>query len=81
MPRQAVDIAVESNADLWVFFGDVDASTLQQHVRFERIDTTQGAQAAFQDYAARIEAAIRNRPGSWHAWGDVDLYFVPGDGH
>jgi lauroyl/myristoyl acyltransferase len=75
MPRQAIDIAVETGAPLWMFFGDIDAASLTQRIRFERIDTTGGAQAAFQDYAERVEAAIRNRPGSWHAWGDVELYF------
>jgi predicted LPLAT superfamily acyltransferase len=34
------------------------------------------ALAAFEDYVARLEQVIRERPGSWHAWGDVDLYFV-----
>lgn len=75
MPRQAIDIAIETEAELWMFFGDVDATTLTQQIRFERIHTADGAQAAFQDYAARVESAIRARPGSWHAWGDVDLYF------
>jgi drug/metabolite transporter (DMT)-like permease len=75
MPRQAIDIAIETGAELWMFFGDVDAATLTQRIRFERIDTSLGADAAFQDYAHRVESAIRARPGSWHAWGDVDLYF------
>ncbi len=75
MPRQVIDIAVETNATLWMVFGDVNAETLTQHVRFEPIDTSKGAQAAFGEYAAKLEAAIRQRPGSWHAWGDVDLYF------
>ncbi len=75
MPRQAIDIAVDSGAELWMVFGDVDANTLQQQVRFEAIDTSSGAQHAFEQYAARLERVIRERPGSWHAWGDVDLYF------
>jgi drug/metabolite transporter (DMT)-like permease len=75
MPRQAIDIAVETGAELWMFFGDVNAETLQQEIRFESIETSRGAQAAFEDYASRVERAIRERPGSWHAWGDVELYF------
>jgi lauroyl/myristoyl acyltransferase len=75
MPRQANDIAVESGASLWMVFGDVDAESLKQHIRFESIDTSRGAQLAFEEYAARLERVIRQRPGSWHAWGDVDLYF------
>jgi drug/metabolite transporter (DMT)-like permease/lauroyl/myristoyl acyltransferase len=76
MPRQAIDLAVETGAELWLFFGDVDAVTLKQHIRFERIDTSDGAQVAFETYVSRIERAIRSKPGSWHAWGDIDLYFV-----
>jgi drug/metabolite transporter (DMT)-like permease len=76
MPRQVIDIAVESGARLWMVFGDVDANTLKQRLRFESIDTSYGAQPAFEDYVARLERVIRERPGSWHAWGDVDLYFV-----
>jgi lauroyl/myristoyl acyltransferase len=76
MPRQVIDIAVESGARLWMVFGDVDANTLRQRLRFESIDTSCGAQSAFEDYVARLESVIRERPGSWHAWGDVDLYFA-----
>jgi drug/metabolite transporter (DMT)-like permease/lauroyl/myristoyl acyltransferase len=76
MPRQAIDIAIETGTELWLFFGDVDPETLKQHIRFERIDTSQGAPAAFADYVSRIEQAIRAQPGTWHAWGDIDLYFA-----
>ena len=75
MPRQAIDIALESGASVWMFFGDVDAATLQQIIRFEKLDTSRGAEATFAEYTAKLEAAIRARPGSWHAWGDFELYF------
>ena len=75
MPRQAIDIALESGAAVWMFFGDVDAASLQQVVRFEKLDTSHGAEATFTEYTAKLEAAIRTRPGSWHAWGDFELYF------
>jgi drug/metabolite transporter (DMT)-like permease len=76
MPRQVIDIAVESGARLWMVFGDVNPNTLKQQLRFESIDTSSGAQSAFEDYVVRLERVIRERPGSWHAWGDVELYFA-----
>lgn len=76
MPRQAIDTAIEAGADLWMVFGDVDPHTLHQHVRFEKIDATRGADAAFSRYAEKLEKAIRDRPGSWHAWGHVQCFFT-----
>jgi len=76
MPRRAIELAHETGSGLWMFFGEIDRVTLKQHIRFESIDLTHGVDAAFADYAARLEAAIRNRPGLWQAWGDVSLYFV-----
>ena len=76
MPRRAIELAHETGSGLWMFFGEIDRVTLKQHIRFEAIDLSQGVDAAFADYAARLEAAIRKRPGLWQAWGDVPLYFL-----
>ena len=76
MPRRAIELAHETGSGLWMFFGEIDRVTLKQHIRFETIDLTQGVDAAFADYAARLEAAIHRRPGLWQAWGDVSLYFL-----
>ena len=76
MPRRAIELAHETGSELWMFFGEIDRATLKQHIRFESIDLSGGVDAAFADYAGRLEAAIRRRPGLWHAWGDVSLYFV-----
>ena len=76
MPRRAIELAHETGSGLWMFFGEIDRVTLKQHIRFETIDLSQGVDAAFADYAARLEAAIRKRPGLWQAWGDVSLYFL-----
>ncbi len=76
MPRQAIELAIEAGAAISFVFGDVDSSSLKQTLRFEPIDESLGADAAFAEYAARLEREIRTRPGSWHAWGDIDLYFV-----
>lgn len=75
MPRRAIELAQETGSGLWMFFGEIDRETLKQQIRFEPIDLASGVDAAFADYAARLEAAIRNRPGLWQAWGDVSLYF------
>ena len=76
MPRRAIELAHETGSGLWMFFGEIDRVTLKQHIRFVSIDLTHGVDAAFADYAARLEAAIRKRPGLWQAWGDISLYFV-----
>ena len=76
MPRRAIELAQETGSGLWMFFGEIDRVTLKQHIRFEAIDLTHGVDAAFADYAARLEAAIVKRPGLWQAWGDVSLYFM-----
>ena len=76
MPRRAIELAHETGSGLWMFFGEIDRLSLKQHIRFEPIDLSHGVDAAFADYAARLEAAIRARPGLWQAWGDVSLYFI-----
>ncbi|TAG78355.1 MAG: hypothetical protein EAZ24_06800, partial [Burkholderiales bacterium] len=76
MPRQAIELAVETGAAISFVFGDVDRRSLKQTLRFEPINSSLGADAAFAEYATRLEREIRARPGSWHAWGDIDLYFV-----
>lgn len=75
MTRRAIELAAETGATLYVFFGEVDRATLQQRVTFEEISLVDGVDAAYADYAARLEQHIRARPGLWHAWGDVTLYF------
>ena len=77
MPRRAIELAAETGSGLWMFFGEIDRVTLKQHIRFEPIDLSHGVDAAFADYAARLELAIRKRPGLWQAWGDAPLYFLP----
>ena len=79
MPRRAIELAHETGSGLWMFFGEIDRVTLKQHIRFEPVDLTHGVDAAFADYAARLEAAIVKRPGFWQAWGDVSLYFMEPD--
>ena len=75
MARRAIELANETGAALYVFFGEVDRDSLQQRVSFEPISLAAGVDAAYADYAARLERHIRARPGLWHAWGDVALYF------
>ena len=75
MPRQAIDNAIAEHAKLFFSTGDLNLQTLKQEIKFTEIDTTQGAQFAFQHYAALLEQAIKARPGAWHAWGHVDLFF------
>ena len=79
MPRRSIELAHETGSGLWMFFGEIDRVTLKQHIRFEAIDLTHGVDAAFAEYAARLEAAIVKRPGLWQAWGDVSLYFMEPD--
>lgn len=75
MARRAIELANETGAALYVFFGEVDRDSLQQRVSFEPISLAAGVDTAYADYAARLERHIRARPGLWHAWGDVALYF------
>ncbi|MGL4229888.1 MAG: EamA family transporter [Casimicrobium sp.] len=75
MPRRMIDLAFEAGAEVWILWGDVDIDKVRQTIRFERVDMSGGADAVFQSYADRLQALIEARPGSWHAWGDVNLYF------
>jgi len=75
MPRQAIDNAIAEGAKLFFSSGDLNPETLKQEIKFTEIDATQGAQIAFQHYANLLELAIKARPGAWHAWGHVDLFY------
>ncbi len=75
MPRQAIENAMACNAAIFYFASDFNAETLQQEIRFTELDTSGSAQSVFQCYISLLEKEIRKRPGSWHSWGHIDLYF------
>jgi hypothetical protein len=75
MPRRLIDLAVESGAHIYYCRSDVNPENLKVHIEYERIDSHLGAQAVFETYAKLLEADICAQPGSWHAWGHVDLFF------
>ena len=77
MPRRLIDIAIEEQADIFYCRGDFSPTDLRLYLAFERISTKSGPQAVFSRYAELLEADIRERPGSWHAWGHADLFFQP----
>lgn len=75
MPRRLIDTALEAGANIYYCRSDFNPSDFKVHIEFEKIDTHFGAQAVFETYARLLEADICSQPGSWHAWGHVQLFF------
>lgn len=75
MPMQSIQLAFEAGVPVYFCNADFDLKTFKQHIDFERVDSDGGPQAVADRYAQWLEAHIRRRPGSWHAWGHVDDFF------
>ena len=78
-PPSLIELAVRKNVPIHVYFGQWNAETLQPELKVMTLAISSmpenAAQAQVQ-IIALLEAAIRARPGAWHAWGDAPLYFV-----
>ena len=75
-PPSLIELAVRKNLPIHVYIGQWNADTLQPHLRVLTMPTATMPDAQAQVISV-LEAAIRARPGGWHAWGDMPLYFVP----
>ena len=74
-PPSLVELAVRKGLPIHVYLGQWDAQTLQPQLRVLTLPSV-AMPAALEQVIAVLEAAIRARPGAWHAWGDAPLYFA-----
>ena len=74
-PPSLVELAVRKGLPIHVYLGQWDAQTLQPQLRVLTLPSV-AMPAALEQVVAVLEAAIRARPGAWHAWGDAPLYFA-----
>jgi lauroyl/myristoyl acyltransferase len=74
-PPTLVELALRQSVPIYVYIGEWDAITLRPRLYIRRIDCSDRSRV-FQAIIAELEAAIRRRPGAWHAWGDSPLYFA-----
>ena len=74
-PPTLLELAGRKSVPIYAFIGQWDPVTLRPTLTVTPLPSV-SAQAALQDAVSLLEAAIRTRPGGWHAWGDASLYFV-----
>ena len=74
-PPTLLELACRKSTPIYAFIGQWDPVTLQPSLVLTSL-TSVSAQAALQDAVSILDAAVRARPGGWHAWGDASLYFV-----
>ena len=74
-PPSLLELASRKDMPVYGFIGQCDALTMQPTLRVVPLsDAT--APLRLQHAVALLEEAIRDRPGAWHAWGDISLYFA-----
>ncbi len=74
-PPSLIELAVRKNLPIHVYTGQWNADTLQPHLKILTVTAAAMPEAQAQVISV-LEAAIRARPGAWHAWGDAPLYFA-----
>lgn len=76
-PPSLLELASRNATPTYAFIGQWDAATLQPKLTVVPVPAADTS-VRMQAVVTLLEAAIRQRPGAWHAWGDVSLYFVAG---
>lgn len=74
-PPTLPELAARQQRPVYLFIGQWNRITLQPELRITALDGTD-ATATLQAAVRVLEQTVRGRPGGWHAWGDVGLYFV-----
>ena len=74
-PPSLLELASRNDMPVYAFIGQWNAATLQPELAVIPV-AADAALPRMQVVVSLLEAAIRQRPGAWHAWGDVSLYFV-----
>ena len=74
-PPSLIELAARKNLPIHVYVGQWNAETLQPQLKIWTMPTAAMPEAQVRVISV-LEAAIRARPGAWHAWGDAALYFV-----
>lgn len=77
LPRRLLDAAVEQGAEISYLSGYFDTAAHQHVITISPLMAQGDADAAFAEYASRLEADIRRNPGRWHSWGEFELLFEP----
>jgi len=76
-PPSVIDLALRQRQPVWMFGVEWQPDTLQPMLRVRRLEAD-SAGAVLQQCASELEAMIRRRPGAWHLWGDMPLFFPHG---
>ena len=74
-PPSLLELASRKDMPVYAFIGQWDAATLQPKLTVLPLPVTD-TPPRMQVVVSLLEDAIRTRPGAWHAWGDVSLYFA-----
>ncbi len=74
-PPSLLELASRKDMPVYGFIGQWDAVDLQPKLTVVHLSPAD-VPLRLQQAVSMLEAAIRERPGAWHAWGDVALYFV-----
>ena len=73
-PSALFHLAHRMNVPVYAYVGGWDITTMTPNVRLVQLHGTSPLES-LQDAVSFFEHELKQNPGSWHAWGDIDLYF------
>ena len=73
-PPSLIELAHRQQRPIHVFIGQWNRDTLQPELKVVSLNAS-SAEASLQAAVTLLEGAVQQRPGAWHGWGDVGLYF------
>lgn len=73
-PPSLVELALRQQKTIHLFATEWDPVSLRPVMRLQTISAS-SQEVVLQHFADYLEAMIRRRPGAWHLWGDVTLFF------
>ncbi|MDW8311891.1 MAG: EamA family transporter [Burkholderiales bacterium] len=73
-PSALLTLALREGRPIYLYLGETLPESLTPRYLLERIAGTT-VEEALGEIVAALERAIRRRPGAWHGWSEVELYF------
>jgi len=77
VPAALARLAVEQRIPVTVYTLDLDLATGQRHLRLYPLGAWESAEPLLERVFGVFDAALRERPASWHLWTEAERFFAP----